>query len=373
MLQIESLTLNDFKNYGELNLEFSEGVNFLTGDNGSGKTNLLDAIYYLSMTRSFLNSGDSLCVKHGASQAIIRGVFSRNGESVTISCTIRPGQKKIFRKDQDDYTRLSDHFGLVPVVMIAPTDQELITEGSEYRRRFMDSVISQYDHQYLEDLIKYNQVLTQRNSLLRQGIRPDTSSDSFEIWDTQLIKLGTIIHEKRVAFMVAFRVLFEKFYRHISGSADLVSLDYESRLHDQRMEDLLVLARSKDVELQYTSQGIHKDDLLIGLDGRPAKKIASQGQQKSVVIALKLAHYRYLHELNGFSPIVLLDDIFDKLDDNRVGRLMELVTGDSFGQIFITDTHPERVPAIFSGISVPLRVFHVENGVVKEPVLGINR
>jgi len=366
-MHLQKLVLLNFKNYQDANLEFIPTVNCFTGMNGSGKTNLLDAIHYLSVTKSYFSSSDTQSIRHNEHLLMIQGDFDVNGVKESVLCGIRQGQKKQFKKNQKEYERLSDHIGVFPVVMIAPTDQELITEGSEIRRKFMDGVISQYDHHYLEDLIRYNQVLSQRNALLKQSSAKGIIDwHSFAVWDDQLINYGSRIFKKREEFIAGFEPLFSKLYNFISASIDAVSITYESQLLKSNFHELLQNAHSRDLDMLYTTVGVHKDDLAFNLKGHPARKYASQGQQKSLVIALKLAHFNYLCERGFAKPIVLLDDIFDKLDEQKVERLMELVSRDEFGQLFITDSHSHRIPEIFSKISVPLKLFHVENGVVTE-------
>ena len=371
-MYLKRLHLINFKNYREVDVDFSPTVNCFTGPNGSGKTNLLDAIHYLSMTRSYFHAGDSQNILHGEQMLFIQGDFVFEGREESVFCGIKQGQKKQFKRNQKEYDRLSDHIGSFPVVMIAPTDQELITEGSEVRRRFMDSIISQYDHNYLDSLIRYNQVLQQRNSLLKQVAGHGLVDwSSFAVWDEQLARYGEIIFEKRKEFIAGFQPLFNSLFNYISGTDEPAVVDYESRLHQSSYPELFQLCQSKDLALQYTSAGIHKDDLSINLKGYPAKKYASQGQQKSLVIALKLAHYKFLCNMGFSKPVVLLDDIFDKLDEGRVLRLMEWISRDSFGQLFITDAHSDRVSKVFNEIQVPVKLFTVSNNVVNESAIPV--
>jgi DNA replication and repair protein RecF len=361
---LRKLTLINFKNYRESTIEFNSAVNCFTGKNGSGKTNLLDALYYLSMTKSYFHSADSHNILHGEQMFIIQGEFEREGAVESVMCSVRHGLKKQFTRNGEDYERLSDHIGAFPVVMIAPTDQQLITEGSEVRRKFIDSIISQYDHVYLENLIRYHQILLQRNALLKQGAAKGFIDwNLFNVWDEQLLFYGNQIFEKRHEFVVGFEPYFNKLFNFISGNNEPAGITYESKLNDTSFAELLFESRSKDSDMQYTTTGIHKDDLSLLLKGFPVKKYASQGQQKSLVIALKLAQFNYLCSLGFSKPIVLLDDIFDKLDEGRVSRLMELVSNDEFGQLFLTDTHKNRVKDVFSSIQTPFRLFNVDNGI----------
>lgn len=364
---LQRLHLINFKNYGEVSIDFSPTVNCFNGANGSGKTNLLDAIHYLSMTRSYFHAGDTQNIRHGEQMLFIQGDFNFGGLEESVFCGIKLGQKKQFKRNQKEYDRLSDHIGAFPVVMIAPTDQELITEGSEVRRKFIDSIISQYDHNYLNALIRYNQVLQQRNSLLKQSAgKGFVDWSAFAVWDEQLALYGEQIFTKRREFIEGFQPLFNSLFNFISGSDETASIIYESRLHNQPYMDLLHACRSKDIDLEYTTGGIHKDDLQLNLKNYPAKKYASQGQQKSLVIAMKLAHYRFLCNMGFSKPIVLLDDVFDKLDEGRVQRLMEWISRDGFGQLFITDSHKDRVARVFNAIQVPVKLFAVLNDSVNE-------
>ena len=367
IMYLRQLNLINFKNYSEVSVEFSPTVNCFTGTNGSGKTNLLDAIHYLSMTRSYFHAGDTQNIKHGEQMLFIQGDFIRNGMEESVYCGIKTGQKKQFKRNQKEYDRLSDHIGEFPVVMIAPTDQELITEGSEVRRKFIDSIISQYDHDYLEALINYNKILQQRNALLKQAyVSGFIDWSVFVVWDEQLVNFGEKIVAKRKEFIAGFEPLFHDLFNFICGNREAATLTYESRLNEFSFAELLGMSQTKDLNLQYTTAGIHKDDLLISLKGYPAKKYASQGQQKSLVIALKLAHYKFLCEKGISKPIVLLDDIFDKLDEGRVLRLMEWISRDGFGQICITDSHADRIAKIFNEIQIPIRLFRVTDNAVHD-------
>lgn len=365
MLILRKLQLINFRNYVDASISFGPAVNCFTGTNGSGKTNLLDAIHYLSMTKSYFSPTDNQNIRHHEAMLMIQGEFELNGEQESVLCAIRQGQKKIFKRNQKEYEKLSNHIGTFPVVMIAPTDQELITEGSEIRRRFIDGIISQSDHIYLDNLIRYNQVISQRNTLLKQAnSRGFADWGSISVWDDQLAHYGQKIFEKRKEFIRGFEPHFNALFDAISGTGQSAGVSYESPLQDRSLSEILLQNRSRDLDLQYTSSGTHKDDLTVTLNGFPARKFASQGQQKSLVIALKLAHFNYLCELGFQHPIILLDDIFDKLDQGRVSRLMELITKGESGQIFITDTHKERVAAIFESMNIPCKLFDVENGVI---------
>ncbi len=364
-MYLQQLSVINFKNYTEAELNFSEGVNAFTGNNGAGKTNLLDAIHYLSLCKSYFNPIDSQQIKHHADFFIINGMFNRNNEKEVIACGVKRNQKKQFKRNKKDYQRLADHIGLFPLVMISPYDVSIIIEGSEERRKFIDNVISQTDNQYLDELITYNKVLTNRNALLKNIA--DTGRydpELLSIFDEQLIASGNLIFEKRKAFMESFTEIFNKHYRFLSEDAEQVELIYESQLLQGGFAELLKKHTEKDRVLERTTTGIHKDELQFAIHGMPMKKFGSQGQQKSFLIALKLAQYTFLHQQKGFKPLLLLDDIFDKLDDNRITKLMQMVSNHDFGQVFITDTSIARVQNIFYKIGVDLKVFNVKGGMI---------
>lgn len=360
---LQKLSLLNFKNYAEAELDFSGTVNAFTGNNGAGKTNLLDAIHYLSLCKSYFNPIDSQAIKVGAEFFMIQGVFEKDERREVISVGLKRNQKKQFKRNKKEYTRLADHIGLFPLVMISPNDISIIIEGSEERRKFVDNVISQTDHYYLDELILYNRNLLARNTLLKQIAETGKYDPALlEIYDDQLVLSGTRIFQKRQAFLQAFTDIFNRHYRFISDSAEEVELVYDSPLIGQDFQDLLKKSVERDRALQRSTVGIHKDDLVFTIHGMPLKKFGSQGQQKSFLIALKLAQYTYLHQQKGFKPLLLLDDIFDKLDDNRTRKLMQMVSEKDFGQIFITDTSRHRIQSIFEEINVAVQIFDVEQG-----------
>ncbi len=361
---LKQLTVLNFKNYSESTLAFLPEVNAFTGANGTGKTNLLDAIHYLSLCKSYFNPIDSQHIKSGEEWFMVQGDFMRDKSSDHISCSLRRNQKKQFKRNKKDYERLADHIGQFPLVMISPNDSIIITEGSEERRKFVDNVISQTDNRYLDTLILYNRVLLQRNTLLK-NIREKGVFDTglLEVLNIQLSEVGETIYERRKLFMEEFVPFFQRHYRFLSEGAEEVSLMYDSALHNQRLGRLLDESLDKDRALERTTQGIHKDDLLFTIhDSMPLKKFGSQGQQKSFLIALKLAQYSFLTTQKKFKPLLLLDDIFDKLDDNRTKKLMQMVSDDEFGQIFITDTNADRIRHIFEEIDRPIRIFAISEG-----------
>jgi DNA replication and repair protein RecF len=354
-MYLEHLNLYNFKNHSEGNFKFGNEVNCFTGFNGSGKTNVLDAIYYLCMCRSYFHSSDSLNIKNGEQFFAIHGVFNTGSTKEDIYCGLKQGQRKIVKRNNKEYNRLADHIGLFPVVMIAPVDQELITGGSEERRKLIDSVLCQTDRTYLDNLTAYQRVLQQRNALLKNN-QPD---DSLSIWDEQLVQFGKEIYLKRKVFSEEMMLLFPAIYNQITGNSESGSFNYISQLAQADMAELLKTHYHRDRVLQYTSTGIHKDDFNFMIENTPVKRFGSQGQQKSFVISLKLAVYQYILQTNKTLPILLLDDIFEKLDDRRMNNLLTLVSGQSFGQLFITDTHQGRPEAVFGKLNKNVVSYHL--------------
>jgi DNA replication and repair protein RecF len=311
-MYLSSLHLLNFKNYTEAQIDFSRGVNCLTGNNASGKTNILDAVHYLSMCRSYFTPTDYQNIKHDENFFMVKGEFELNNMNESVMCSLKRDQKKQFKRNQKEYDRLNEHIGLIPVVMVAPVDQELITEGSEVRRKFLDRIISQIDKIYLDDLIGYNKILSHRNALLKQFASSGMyDSASLQIWDEQLISFGEKIYKKRKKFIEEFHLLFLKFYRFITGEEETAEINYESQLDGSDFSILLQNALQKDRALQFTTAGIHKDDLNFSISGVSAKKFGSQGQQKSFVIALKLAHFATVKKHKNIRPVVMFDDLFD--------------------------------------------------------------
>ena len=366
-MYLEKLSLVNFKNYDQLNLTFNSRINCFVGNNGSGKTNLLDAIYYLSLTKSYFNNIDSQNIMHSKDFFIIQGDYIRKDLAEKIYCGVKKGKRKIFKRNNKEYSRFSEHVGLLPVVMISPADSSLITEGSEERRKFMDAVISQYDVTYLDNLIRYNRALVQRNVLLKEFARKNNFQSSLlEIWDEQLVTLGKYIYSVRQKFIKELVPVFQDHYNTISERKETVHLEYHSQLAEGDLATLLKESLDKDRFLQYTSAGIHKDDLVLAIDGYPIKRTGSQGQQKTYLVALKLAKFEFISSINGFNPIMLLDDVFDKFDTDRVKQIIKLVSKDTFGQIFITDTSRERIERVLHGLETDSKVYTVEAGVVTE-------
>jgi DNA replication and repair protein RecF len=366
-MYLQQLSIINFKNHTEADLVFSDGVNAFTGNNGAGKTNLLDAIHYLSLCKSYFNTVDSQQIKQGTDFFIINGTFDKNDSRETVACSVKRNQKKIFKRNKKEYPRLADHIGLFPLVMVSPYDVSIIMEGSEERRKFIDNVISQTDHYYLDELIAYNKILGNRNALLK-SIAETGRFDLglLEVIDEQLVASGSVIFEKRRAFMDSFTGIFNKYYQFITEDAERVELVYESQLLQGSFASWLAKTTEKDRVLERTTAGIHRDDLVFSIHGMPLKKFGSQGQQKSFLIALKLAQYSYLQQQKGFKPLLLLDDIFDKLDEKRITKLMQMVSAHEFGQVFITDASTNRVQTIFSQIQTEVKLFKVDNGEVVE-------
>lgn len=362
---LKNISLLNFKNYSDAAIQFSETVNAFVGNNGAGKTNMLDAIHYLCLSKSYFNPIDSQQIKSGEDVFMIQGDFDREAKNEKITCGVKRNQKKQFKRNKKDYPKLADHIGLFPVVMISPYDVNIIMDGSEERRRFIDNVISQTDSAYLEELITYNRHLLNRNALLKQIAQTHRYDPTLmEILDEQLVASGERIFRKRDAFMAEFVPSFSKYYQYLTSAEEKVALVYSSQLNERSFSELLSQSIEKDKVLERTTVGIHKDELLFTLSEMPLKKFGSQGQQKSFLIALKLAQYAYLQKYKGFKPILLLDDIFDKLDDWRMHKLMEMVSHHDFGQIFITDVGKERVQNVFNRIQVPITLFEVTNGIV---------
>lgn len=362
-MYLKNLTSVNFKNFQESVLEFVPRLNCFIGDNGAGKTNLLDAIYYLSFTKSFFNSVDNLNVRHGESWFMLKGNYERTGQDEEIICSYQDNQKKQIKRNSKVYRKMSEHIGLLPLVMVSPGDSILIMGGSEERRRFMDGVISQFDSGYLHDLIRYNRVLLQRNNILKQAAQGHaTDPEVIDVYDEQLSETGAKIHERRKSFIHDMVPVFQKYYSIISKGVEIVGLDYQSDLFSGSMYDQLKSTFARDRAVQYTTSGIHKDDMNLILGDYPMKKIGSQGQQKTYLIALKLAQFEFITKVSGIKPILLLDDIFDKLDKNRVEQIVKLVSGDQFGQIFITDTNREHLDAILKSVTSDYRLFMVSNG-----------
>ena len=358
---LEKLHLTYFKSYEEKAFTFGEHVNCLVGENGSGKTNLLDAIYFLTLTKSAFHNQDALGIRHSFDFFVIDGVFSDRQRHTQITCSFQRGQRKVFMADKKNYERLSDHIGLFPLVLIAPDDTDVIREGSEERRRFFDGVLAQATPGYLDDFLKYNKILNNRNGLLKLfAERNYLDEDLLETYNEPLIVLSQRIYDHRNAFMQRFLPLFQKYYAFLSSGKEQVDVIYESEVASPDFPTEFRRNRSRDLHAQRTGKGIHKDEYVFEIDEVTLKKFGSQGQQKSFLIALKLAQFELLKEEKGKTPILLLDDIFDKLDDRRIQKLIELIDTGFLGQVFITDARPERSQKILENVKADVRFFEIE-------------
>ena len=357
---IKNLKLFNFKNHSEKSFDFSPEINCFVGNNGAGKTNILDALHYLSMAKSFLGNLDAQNILHDSDFFAIEAEIQGEEKNDIIKVQLPKEGKKIIKKNDKTYERIADHIGFLPSVMISPYDSNLISDGSESRRKFLDAMISQTDSDYLFALIQYQKTLQQRNALLKYFAKNRTFDlDSLEIYNEPLTKFGTQIFEKRQRFVASILPTIQHFYEIISKGNEKVTVIYESNLNEQNFEEILSENLEKDRVLTYTSRGIHKDDLLFEMNGNLIKKFGSQGQQKSFLIALKLAQIKRIKDITNKNPILLLDDIFDKLDDNRVSQLIELVNQQNFGQIFITDTHRERTESVVKRINEESKIFEI--------------
>lgn len=362
---LKRISILNYKNLEQAELSFSPKLNCFFGQNGMGKTNLLDAIYFLSFCKSAGNPIDSQNIRHEADFFVIQGFYEeQDGTPEEIYCGMKRRQKKQFKRNKKEYTRLSDHIGFLPLVMVSPADNELISSGSEERRRFMDVVISQYDKEYLDALIRYNKALLQRNSLLKSEVPVD--EELFTIWEEMMAQTGEVVFRKREAFVQEFIPIFQSFYSFISQDKEQVELSYDSHARNASLLEVIRDSRVRDQIMGYSLHGIHKDDLNMMLGGFPIKREGSQGQNKTYLVALKLAQFDFLKRTGRTVPLLLLDDIFDKLDASRVEQIIKLVGGDGFGQIFITDTNREHLDSILHKIGGDYRMFQVEHGNISE-------
>lgn len=367
---LEKINLLNFKNYQELEIQFSKQINSFVGENGSGKTNLLDAIYYLSLTKSAFSTVEAQNIQHGSSFFLIRGLIHKADHHYQIQFSLQNGQKKLAKNNGANYERISEHIGLFPVVLITPDDTDIIKGGSELRRKFFDGLISQIDTVYLDNLISYNRVLKQRNSLLKQMADHQAyDTDLLDSYSAQLVDFGAKIYMYRKAFISSFYPVFITHYNNISSQKERVEIHYQSDFASETYEEEFYQNYRRDMAAQRTTGGIHKDEFEFKINGFPVKKYGSQGQQKSFVIALKLAQFDIIKDEKGVKPILLLDDIFDKLDDFRISKLVEMVARHSFGQLFITDARPERTQTIFQSVDAERKVFTISQGSVVQQEL----
>lgn len=363
---LKRISILNYKNLEQAELSFSRKMNCIIGKNGMGKTNLLDAVYYLSFCKSATNPIDSQNIRHDQDFFVIQGFYETDTqEPEEVYCGLKRKQKKQFKRNKKEYTRLSDHIGFIPLVLVSPADSLLIAGGSEERRRFMDVVISQLDREYLEALIRYNKALMQRNTLLKSDIEPE--EELMAVWEEMMATAGTVVYQKRKAFIDEFIPVFQSYYAYISQDREEVSLAYESHAAQGDLLQLIQESRQRDRIMGYSLKGVHKDDLVMQLGEFPIKREGSQGQNKTYLIALKLAQFEFLKRTGSqTTPLVLLDDIFDKLDASRVEQIVKLVAGDNFGQIFITDTNRDHLDKILKKIDGDYKLFEVEGGMVTE-------
>lgn len=363
---LKRISILNYKNLEQAELAFSRKMNCIIGKNGMGKTNLMDAVYYLSFCKSATNPIDSQNIRHEQDFFVLQGFYeTEDGDPEEVYCGLKRRQKKQFKRNKKEYTRLSDHIGLIPLVMVSPADTLLIAGGSEERRRFMDVVISQFDREYLDALIRYNKALVQRNTLLKAELEPD--EELMNVWEEMMASTGEVVFRKRQQFIEEFIPIFQSYYSYISQNQEEVKLSYQSHAAEGDLLALLRANRQRDRVMGYSLKGIHKDDLIMQLGEFPMKREGSQGQNKTYLIALKLAQFEFLKRTgSGTTPLILLDDIFDKLDALRVEQIVKLVAGDNFGQIFITDTNRDHLDRILKKIEGDYKLFEVENGEVSE-------
>ena len=363
---LKRISILNYKNLEQVDLAFSRKMNCIIGRNGMGKPNLMDAVYYLSFCKSATNPIDSQNICHDQDFFVVQGFYETDdGDPEEVYCGLKRRQKKQFKRNKKEYTRLSDHIGLIPLVMVSPADSLLIAGGSEERRRFMDVVISQFDREYLDALIRYNKALLQRNTLLKAEVEPE--EELMAVWEEAMAASGEVVYRKRREFIDEFIPVFQSYYSYISQGREQVSLAYESHAAEGNLLELLAASRQRDRIMGYSLKGVHKDDLIMQLGDFPIKREGSQGQNKTYLIALKLAQVEFLKRTGRHTtPIVLLDDIFDKLDASRVEQIVKLVAGDSFGQIFITDTNRDHLDKILKKIEGDYKLFEVDNGMVNE-------
>ncbi len=357
---LEKLTILNYKNIAEATLLLSPKMNCFIGHNGAGKTNVLDAIYFLSFCHSASNPIDQQVIRHEEEFLMLEGMYTDDDQPLSITCGMKRGQKKHFKRNKKEYKRLSEHIGLIPIVIISPADTYLIEGGSEERRRLMDVVIAQTDHTYIDALSRYNKALQQRNALLKQEEEPDT--EMLSIFEEQMADAGEAVYRQRELFTEQLKPLFQQFYERISGGQEQVSLNYTSHCQRGPLLDVIQRDRAKDRAVGYSLHGIHRDDLEIMLEGHLMKREGSQGQQKTFVISLKLAQFELLRRVMPTTPLLLLDDIFDKLDARRVEQIVSLVSGDDFGQIFMTDTNRKHLDQILATSSHDYHIYNVEDG-----------
>ncbi len=364
-MTLKHLSILNYKNIAEAELDFSPGLNCIIGSNGEGKTNLLDAIRFLSLCKSLGVSQDSLCIRHGEEFFMLKGQYeSEDGVKEEIHCSLKAGHKKIMRRQGKPYRRLAEHIGLIPIVLVSPVDGMLIAGGSEERRRFMDVVISQMSLPYLDAVTRYSKALQQRNALLK--MEPQCDPEVLSLWEEQMAKEGEYIYQCRKDYIDQFTPIFQHYYDIIAQEHERVTLSYSSHCQRGPLLEIIQRDRHKDLAVGYSLHGVHRDDLEMTINGYPIRREGSQGQNKTMLVALKLAQHDFLRQTgSGTRPILLLDDIFDRLDAQRVERIVSLVSNNDFGQTFITDTNRDHLDRILSLTSQDYRLLHCENGAFK--------
>lgn len=363
MPTLEKIVVQDFRNIMFQEMVFSPNINCITGGNGEGKTNLLDAIWYLSMTKSAFSATDRYNFRHGCKAFALSGTYGMpSGVRSRFSVMVEDGGDKKFRRDDKAYGKVSEHIGVLPIVMVSPADTSMVSESGEERRKFVNSVLSQMDTEYLSAVVRYNRLLLQRNKLLRSGAADE---DLLTAFDAGMADLATPIHGRRLAFTEELVPIVQRYYNDISGGAETVGIEYRSDLGDGSPEDIFRARREKDRALGFTTAGVHRDDFVFTMDGHPIRRCGSQGQQKSFLVALKFAQYEVMKSAYGFPPIMLLDDLFDKLDMTRVGNLLGMVADSSFGQIFLTDSNKVRLSATVDAITSERAYFEAKGGAFK--------
>ena len=360
-LYLEKLHLTHFKNYEDARFELSRQVNCIVGENGSGKTNLLDAVYVLALSKSAFQSQDALLIQHEADFMLVDGTFQKDQKAVQITCSLQRGQRKVLLTDKKPYERVSEHIGRFPVVLMAPNDTDLVREGSEERRRFVDGVLSQLDQLYLQDILRYNRILAQRNGLLKQfAERNYVDNDLLDSYDEPLLAAAQRIYQRRRLFLTQFVPLVQQHYGFLGESREQIEIRYETELDNPQFGADFRRQRPRDLQAQRSTQGVHKDDFVFEMDGVAIRKFGSQGQQKSFVMALKLAQFDLICIERELKPLLLLDDIFDKLDDRRIQKLIELIDNETFGQVFLTDARPERTRQLLQNVKAEVRFLEVK-------------
>ena len=361
-MYLKKLVLINFKNIAQAEITLSERLNCFVGDNGAGKTNVLDAVYYLSVSKAALTMTDGQSVRHGEDFFVVEGTYAGDsGSNDTVNCSFLRRSGKVLKLNGKEYDRMADHVGRFPVVMVSPQDSVLITDAAEERRRYLNAFLSQLDRDYLASLMRYNAVLAERNRFLKSS----SDEQMLQIYDMQLADHAARIYERRRDIIERMRPLVAEFYRQLSDDREQVEIEYRSELASASMGELLLASRERDIVNGFTTSGVHRDDMSLRIGGYPLRKYGSQGQQKSFLMSLKLAQYRILAEVCGERPLLLLDDLFDKLDTSRVENLLSLVAGDGFGQIFITDCNRSRLETILSHAGEKYALFMVEGGDIR--------